>query len=252
MEVYAAQVTSMDLNIGRVIDHLKRTGEFENTLILFHHDNGGCHVEYGTKRTGSWTREFTTDGKKRPIKPGNIPGLMPGDQTTFQSYGYGWANASNTPFRLFKQHDHEGGTRSPLIVSWPKGIGHDVAGGFVHQVSHAIDVMPTLLDAAGIRGFEQKPMPMEGRSFLNGIQGKTGEAVESRPVFWAHSKGKAVRVGSWKLVANGKSGWELYDLSVDGTELNNLASKRPEKVEELKRLFDQWDKRTNLSKKSKK
>ena len=113
MEVYAAQITCMDRNIGRIIQYLKETDAFDNTLILFHHDNGGCHVEYSTTRKGSWTRQFTTDGKRQRIKPGNIPGLLPGPQSTFQSYGYGWANASNTPFRLFKQFDHEGGTRSP-------------------------------------------------------------------------------------------------------------------------------------------
>jgi len=248
MEVYAAQVTSMDRNIGRIVDHLKKTKAFDTTIILFHHDNGGCHVEYGTERKGSWTREVTTDGKKQPIKPGNIPGLMPGPQSTFQSYGYGWANASNTPFRLFKQHDHEGGTRSPLIVSWPFGIKAAEKGGTASPVCHAIDVMPTLLDAVAALGrlAPQKPFPLEGRSFTSSL---TGKAEESKPraIFWAHAKGKAIRQGDWKLVAKTKGPWELYNLADDGTELNDLAAKMPEKVAELQKLHATWHTRTNLS-----
>ncbi len=208
MEVYAAQITSMDRNIGRLIDYLKEKGEFENTIVMYQHDNGGCHVEYGEKRTGSWTRDFTTDGKKQPIQPGNISGLAPGPQTTFQSYGYGWANASNTPFRLFKQHDHEGGTRSPLILSWPKGVGHGREGGTQWEVCHVIDIMPTLLDAAGaLEGTEQKPFPFEGKSLLPLIL-ETGETWEPHEaLYWSHNKGKAIRVGDWKLVAAKGDPW---------------------------------------------
>jgi len=243
MEVYAAQITSMDRNIGRVIQRLKDTGEFENTIIVFQHDNGGCHVEYTTTRTGSWTREFTTDGKRTPIKSGNIPGLMPGPQSTFQSYGYGWANASNTPFRQFKQFDHEGGTRSPLIVSWPTRISN--AGGLVKDVCHVIDMMPTLLEVAGVHPPKQKPMAMEGRSFAATFTG--GKLGERNPIFWEHGKGRAVRDGDWKLVAESKQPWELYNLKIDGTELKDLATSNAKQFNRLKKLHAAWDKRTNLS-----
>ena len=256
MEVYAAQITSMDRNIGRLVEHLKSKDQFNNTVVLYQHDNGGCHVEYGAKRTGSWTREFTTDGKHQPIRPGNVPGLMPGPQSTFQSYGYGWANASNTPFRLFKQYDHEGGTRSPLIVSWPEGIDETRRGDLVDTVSHSIDMMPTLLSAAnpGAKLPDQKPMALEGRSLWDDIVGDpdsgekasdAGDRDRAKPIFWAHNKGSAVRVGDWKLVRDGKRTWELYDLSKDGTELNNLVEEKPEKVAELKALFEAWKKRTD-------
>ena len=244
MEVYAAQITSMDRNIGRVTGYLKQTEKFKNTIVLYQHDNGGCHVEYGEKRTGSWTREFTTDGKKQPIRPGNIPGLMPGPQSTFQSYGYGWANASNTPFRLFKQHDHEGGTRSPLIVSWPDGIDSTRSGDLVGTVSHSIDLMPTLLRAAEVPLPDQKPISLEGRSLLADLVGEVEAGDDSRPIFWAHAKGSAVRVGNWKLVRDGRQDWELYDLNKDGTELNDLAGQMPGKVAELKALHEVWKKRT--------
>lgn len=245
MEVYAAQITSMDHNIGRVIQRLKETGEFENTIILFQHDNGGCHVEYTTTRTGSWTREFTTDGRRTPIRSGNIPGLMPGPQSTFQSYGYGWANASNTPFRQFKQFDYEGGTRSPLIVCWPAHIPSGQAGGLVKDMCHVIDMMPTLLEVAGVSPRMQKPRAMEGRSFLAAL---TGKALGDRnPVFWEHAKGRAVRDGNWKLVSETKKPWELYNLAVDGTELKDLSQAKPKEFNRLKKLHTDWDKRTNLN-----
>lgn len=246
MEVYAAQITCMDRNIGRIVDWVKKAEAFDDTIILYQHDNGGCHVEYGPKRTGSWTREFTTDGKNLPIKPGNIPGLMPGPQTTFQSYGYGWANASNTPFRMFKQYDHEGGSRSPLVVFWPNGIDPGLVGGWAPAVCHAIDMMPTLLNAAGVDGHEQKPFGFEGRSFLNELKGFHEKTRPGNPVFWAHSHGKAVRAGDWKLVSSDKGPWELYNVDVDGTELHDLAAKMPEKAAELAKLHRDWDARTDL------
>ena len=247
MEVYAAQITCMDRNIGRIINHLKETGTFDNTLILYQHDNGGCHVEYTRTRTGSWTRPFTTDGRKQPIKPGNIPDLMPGPQTTFQSYGYGWANASNTPFRLFKQYDHEGGTRSPLIVSWPNGIDRGIAGGLTHEVCHAIDIMPTVLAAADAVLPQQMPFPFEGRSFLPALKGGPEKIKPHDALFWAHNRGKGARVGHWKLVSGSKGPWELYNLGEDGTELNDLASKMPDKVVELQERYSEWFERTDLS-----
>jgi arylsulfatase len=251
MEVYAAQITSMDRNIGRVVQYLKRMDQFDNTLILFQHDNGACHVEYTPTRKGSWSRELTTDGKNISIKSGNIPGLMPGPQSTFQSYGVGWANASNTPFRKSKSFDHEGGTRSPLIVSWPKGLATELKGKFDDTFSHVIDMMPTLLQVAELKNVHQNPMPFEGRSFYSVFKGQN-EFLKSRgPIYWNHSKGRAVRLGNWKLVAESKKGWELYDLKDDPVELNNLIDKMPEKAKELESLFVSWDKRTNLKLKRK-
>lgn len=247
MEVYAAQITCMDRNIGRLVEHLKETGEFNNTLILFHHDNGACHVEYSPDRTGPWTRAVTTDGAARPIQPGNIPELMPGPQTTFQSYGYGWANASNTPFRLFKKFDHEGGIRSPLVASWPSRISASTAGGIADSVCHAIDIMPTLLAAAGVAPPHQKPFPLEGRSFLPLLEDAPEQCPPHDALFWAHASGKAVRAGDWKIVSRDQEKWELYNLRQDGTELHDLAEAMPERVAELQRLHAEWDERTDLS-----
>jgi arylsulfatase len=248
MEVYAAQITSMDRNIGRIVEHLKATGELDNTLFIYQQDNGGCHVEYPPERTGSWTRPFTTDGKRTPITPGNLPHIMPGPQSTWQSYGYGWANASNTPYRLFKQHDHEGGTRSPLIMSWPKGLKPELKGGLTDEVCHVIDLMPTLVDIANATPVVQKPLPIEGRSFAAILEGNAENLTPHEALFWAHSKGKAVRIGDWKLVSENRKPWELYNLADDPTELNNLVSEMPEKVALLEKRHAEWIKRTDLSK----
>ena len=248
MEVYAAQVTNMDWNIGRIIKYLKDKGEFDNTLILYQHDNGACHVEYTTTRKGSWSREVTTDGRKLPVQAGNIPGLMPGPQTTFQSYGYGWANVSSTPYRQYKTYNHEGGIKSPLIVSWPDGLAAESKGKLRGDVCHVIDMMPTLLEVAGIDSIEQKPMAFEGRSFMPAFRDK--QVATHDAIFWNYAKGKAVRVGDWKLVAAKPSAWELYNLKKDGSELNNLAASMPEKVKTLEALYTAWDKRTNLGRKS--
>ncbi len=253
MEVYAAQITSMDRGIGRILDYLRESGQFDNTLVLYQHDNGACHVEYGEDRKGNYLPDKTRDG--RPMRPGNIPGLMPGPEDTYQSYGYGWANLGNTPFRLFKQHDHEGGTRSPLIVSWPAGIDHDIQGGLAHEVCHAIDVMPTLLDAAQGGRASSRPqpkIPFEGISFLSAI---TPDVTPTKPrdaLFWSHAQGSAVRRGDWKLVRTKNNPWELYDLYEDGTELHDLAAKMPERVAELESRFQTWAKANNAIKPKKK
>ena len=164
---------------------------------------------------------------------------MPGGQETFQSYGYGWANASNTPFRLFKQFDHEGGTRSPLIISWPRGIASELSGQLVGEVCHVIDIFPTLLDLVGAEIVEQQPIPMEGRSLAPALQGKDVKPHEA--LFWAHNKGSAVWSAGWKLVSpNRGQQWELYHLPSDGTELHDLSLRQPAKARELQQLHKDW------------
>ena len=238
MEVYAAQVTSMDRGIGQLLDLLEASGEADNTLVVFQVDNGGCHVEYTPDRKGPYLPEKTRDG--RPVVPGNVPEVMPGPEDTYQSYGYGWANASNTPFRLYKQHDHEGGINVPLIARWPDVIGD--AGGITDQLAHVIDLMPTFLEAAGVAqpvDFNGSPVhPVDGRSLLPILKGGSREPASE--LYWQWSRGRAIRQGQWKLVAVRDEPWELYDLEADGTELNDLAKAQPERVAELERLWQAW------------
>ena len=240
MEVYAAQVTIMDRVIGEVIDHLRTTGQLDDTLTFFTIDNGGCHVEYGANRKGDYLPEKTRDG--RAMKPGNLTHLMPGPEITYQSYGYGWANLSNTPYRLFKQYDHEGGIHTPMIAHWPNGIKGK--GTTSATLSHLVDLMPTILEATKVKPAEQsggaKRIAWDGRSILPSLLGK--KQPDPAVLFFNHARGKAIRTGNWKLVFNKdgkkKAQWELYDLGQDPNELNDLATEYPEKVEELAKLWN--------------
>tara|TARA_R110002049_G_scaffold27321_3_gene94450 strand:+ start:103142 stop:104782 length:1641 start_codon:yes stop_codon:yes gene_type:complete len=236
MEVYAAQVTSMDRGIGRLMDALKDTGRFDNTLVFFTVDNGGCHVEYEPDRKGDYLPKSTRDG--RPMRPGNLPEIMPGPEDTYQSYGHGWANASNTPYRMFKKFDHEGGVRTPMIAHWPAGI--EAKGKLVPAVSHLIDIMPTVLEVTGathpnkFRG--QDAVQVDGHSLAAAFRSESLQ--DHQTLFFHHASGKALRHERWKLVAAGGGDWELYDLKEDPAETMNLAKQRPAQV---KRLAKMWE-----------
>ncbi len=255
MEVYAAMVDRLDQGVGRIVSELKRTGRFENTLILFLADNGGCAEEYGStgpvkpdpsepvvlKPMGKdelQTRmqpTVTRDG--RPVRTGR--GVMPGPPDSYIAYGKPWANASNTPFRLYKHWVHEGGISTPLIAHWPAHI--KARGKLRHQPAHLTDIMATCLDIAGAeyptecKGHEI--VPMEGKSLLPAFDNKP---VEREAIYWEHEGNRAVRQGKWKLVSRHPGRWELYDLEADRTELNNLADKYPEKAQQLKALYEAW------------
>ena len=241
MEVYAAQIDRMDQGIGRIVGSLKASGRLENTVLMFLIDNGGCHVEYTTNRKGPYLPEKTRAGK--PLRPGNIPGLMPGPEDTYQSYGYGWANASNTPFRLYKQFCHEGGIRTPLIVHWPAGL-KTKPGSVTEQIGHVFDLMPTCLDLAEAKPLAQikgnPTYPMNGKSLAPVFRNQPCEA--HGVLYWDHAQGAAIRKDGWKLVRAGRKNgkWELYRIDEDRVELNNLAKKHPETVKTLSTEWAAW------------
>lgn len=236
MAVYAAQIERLDYGIGRVLDKIKEIGAEQNTLVLFLADNGGC-AEGGP---------VGFDNRKN--------GLPPGGADSFMSYGLSWANASNTPFRRYKHWVHEGGIATPLIAYWPGVIKNP--GTLTHQPGHLIDIMATCLDLGGIeypRTYKgQELTPLEGKSLLPIFEGKQREGHEA--IYWEHEGNRAVRQGKWKLVAaHGQPAvrvagqpWELYDLEADRTELNNLADKHPDRVEQLKSLYQSWAKRCGV------
>jgi arylsulfatase A-like enzyme len=217
MAVYAAQVDRLDQGVGKIVAKLKALGREENTLILFLSDNGGCAEN---------------------IHRGKL-GAKIGTPDSYDSYDLPWANASNTPFRLYKHWIHEGGIATPLIAYWPATIQK---AALTQQPGHIIDIMATCVDLAGAtypKTYKDKPItPLEGVSLAPIFEGKTRAGHEF--IFWEHEGNRAVRQGKWKLVALHKGAWELYDLETDRTELHNLAAEHPDKVKEMATKYDDW------------
>ena len=244
MAVYAAQVDRMDQGIGTIIAALEETGTFDNTLILFLADNGGCNEEVSGKGGSPKVALERGLAKGWAMQAGNDPAVMPGPKETFQSYGPVWANASNTPFRRYKKWGHEGGISTPLIASWPARLKN--AGGLTDEPGHIIDLMPTCAEAAGARypeEFNGHPiLPVEGISLLPILTTGTREGHEY--IGWEHFGNRAIRRGKWKLVAEKDAPWELYDIEADRSELNNLANAQPDLAKELEAAWEAWAKRT--------
>jgi arylsulfatase A-like enzyme len=243
MAVYAAMIERMDRGVGRVVDRLRDLGRLDNTLILFLSDNGGCAEEIPDDLKGIVFPEKTRDGRRTLV--GNNPAVEPGPAHVFQSCGRPWANASNTPFRLYKHWVHEGGIATPLIAHWPAAIRKP---GITHEPGHVIDLMATCLDLAGAayprEHGGQAILPLEGKSLRPVLEGKGRAGHEA--LYWEHEGNRAVRAGKWKLVSRHPGGWELYDLEADRTELHDLAKDQPEKVKELQALYDAWARRCGV------
>lgn len=238
MEVYAAQIECMDRGVGRILEALDQTGRLGNTLIIVTSDNGACAEEYSPDRPGIYLNEQTRDG--RPLRVGNLPEIMPGPEDTWQSYGRAWATLSNTPLRSFKGEEYEGGNRVPLIACWPEKISKP--GSIAHDVAHVIDLLPTVLDAAGLaylKTFQSREvLPPDGKSLLPLL---TGAAPQKHDLlFWELSGKRAVRQGDWKLVYPSGGPWELYQIPTDPVEANDLAAKFPERIEQLSTRWNEW------------
>jgi arylsulfatase A-like enzyme len=231
MEVYAAQVDRMDQNVGKILDALRRKGQLDNTLVLFFADNGGCAEELAVNGAGAVA--YIASAKKRGVNvtSGNRPDLMPGSENTFASYGLPWANASNTPYRLYKHWVHEGGISSPFIGHWPNRI--KAHGKLYHQPAHLIDILPTCADLAGAT-----TPTVEGVSIVSGLEG--GKIQRKDAIYWEHEGNRAVRDGKWKLVSKFPGKWELFDIPADRSELNDLSAKEPATVSRLTAMHDKW------------
>ncbi|NRB02993.1 MAG: arylsulfatase [Rhodobacteraceae bacterium] len=243
MATYAAMMDRMDQSIGRFVAALKRLGQFENTLILFLSDNGGC-AEFMAE--DGWAKFFpdrTHDG--RQIEMGNRPDVRPGDALTYQSYDKPWANVSNAPFRLFKHYVHEGGVSTPLIAHWPNGFG---PGGTAHAPAHVADIVPTILDATGVAAAtearDQAVQPLEGFSFLPLLKG--ADWSREAPIYFEHEGNCAIRAGQFKLVRQYGMDWELYDMEADRTELHDLAGRMQDREAALLRDYQGWAARAGV------
>lgn len=226
MSVYAAQIDRLDQGIGRVLDAIRRSGQEDNTLVVFLADNGGCHEE----KIG-----------------GEIKGVAPGPDGSYTSYGRPWANLSNTPFRLFKHWVHEGGISTPFIARWPAALKNK--GGLHHDPAHITDLMSTFLDVAGAkypvsRGGKEV-LPTNGISIAPTLRGGKRKLRES--ICWEHEGHKAIREGRWKLVSRfEKRTWELYDIDADRSELQDLAAANPERVARMQQSYNAWAERCGV------
>jgi arylsulfatase len=265
MEIYAGYLTYTDYEVGRLINHLKEINQLDNTLLFVMLGDNGASKE-GTLNgviDQGFVRKPETQEKSIAYNLNKIGEIGTSDATN-GNYPLGWAQAANTPFKFWKQDaNSEGGTRNGLIVYWPKGIKDK--GGIRTQYSHVIDVLPTTLDVVGIKAPEQirgiQQQPIEGTSLAYSIddaKAATRHTLQYYYIFGARS----IYHDGWKaelaypssfVTGNFQSkepfdenSWELYNLNEDYTERIDLAKKYPEKLAELKALFEEQAKSHHL------
>jgi len=272
MEVYAGFLTYTDYEIGRVVDYLKQSGQLDNTLIFVAIGDNGASKE-GTLQ-GTINQSLFSQGKSDEenlqSNLNNIGeiGTAKGLNT---NYPLGWAQATNAPFKNWKQDAHsEGGTRNPLIVFYPNGIKDK--GGIRNQYSHVTDLLPTTLAITGIKAPEYikgiKQDIIQGSSFQASLDNPKAESLHKVQYYYIFGN-RAIYKDGWKASAAhlpdsfavkqslGKNEkpvasnfdtdvWELYNLNEDFNERNNLAKKYPEKLAELQKLFDEQAKENNV------
>jgi arylsulfatase len=224
MSIYAAQVSRLDRNVGRLLEHLDRLGVSDNTLVLFLSDNGGAAEDPHRGEANA------------PL----------GSRDSFWGYARPWASVSNTPWRRHKVTAYEGGISAPAIVRWPAGIPESARGRLVREPAHLLDLLPTVLELAGAHYPATDARRPEGQSILTMVRGGAGNA--DRTLCWEHEGNRAIRKGKWKLVmlANGAR-WELYDIDADRAEGHDLAAERPELVRELSEEYDRWAARCGVA-----
>lgn len=243
MEVYAAMVDRVDQNVGKLLEHLKQLGKYDNTLIVFISDNGPQGGYRGIATTGS--------SSERPFRPGAVGNSFTGPIGSPNSYGFQeqpWAYLSKTPLLDYKDDLHEGGISSPLIAWYPKKIK---AGRLAQGTGHIIDLAPTFYDLAGVQYPETfqgvTPHSLPGKSLLPVLFEDKEVVDRGKPLFWERAGNRAVRDGKWKLVSAYPSyQWELYDISLDRGETRNLAAANPHIVNRLSDAYFSWAKETGV------
>jgi arylsulfatase A-like enzyme len=244
-EVYAGFLSHADHEIGRLLDFLEESGQTENTIVVLVSDNGASG-EGGPNGSVNENKFFNGIPDKIEDNMKYLDEL--GSPATYNHYPVGWAWAFNTPFKMWKRYNFEGGVADPMVVSWPKGI--KAKGELRHQFLHATDVVPTMYDLAGVelpdvvKGFEQ--IPLEGVSFRSTFESEDVPTPKESG-FFSMLGSRAVWHKGWKAVSVHPTiagwghfdddRWELFDTTVDPTESHDLAAEHPEKVKEL---VDHW------------
>jgi arylsulfatase len=252
MEVFAAQMDHVDHQIGRVVKELERIGELDNTLIFVTADNGASG-EGGL--AGTFNETYVLNGLQTDLDANLRHYADWGRENTYPHYHAGWAMAGNTPFRYFKQSEHRGGQHDALVVHWPKGIKGK--GEVRSQYHHIADIAPTILEAADVSVPDTyhvvKQQPMDGTSMLYAFNNAKAPNQKKRQYYEMFGN-RAIWVDGWKAVTLHakrmpwelnvtlpfeQDEWELYNVKEDFSESTNLAQKHPEKLEELKKIFDE-------------
>ncbi|BAN31378.1 arylsulfatase [Mycobacterium avium subsp. hominissuis TH135] len=247
MEVYAGMVDRMDYNVGRVIDYLSRSGELDNTVVIFLSDNGaeGAIVEAMPLRGPQIAAQIE---KHCDNSLDNL-----GRPTSFIWYGPRWAQAATAPSRLHKAFTTQGGIRVTGFITWP---GFARQGQIGTAFSTVMDIAPTLLELAGTshpgtayRGREVAPM--RGRSLVGYLSGAADTVHDADTgTGWELFGRRAIRQGNWKALhlpaPYGPGSWQLYDLASDPGELDDLAAARPDKLAELLALWDRYVEETGV------
>ncbi|MEJ2138702.1 MAG: arylsulfatase [Gammaproteobacteria bacterium] len=252
MEVFAAQMEWVDMQIGRVVEELERIGELDNTLIFITADNGASG-EGGL--AGTFNETYVLNGLQTPLEANLRAQEDWGRENTYPHYHAGWAMAGNTPFRYFKQSEHRGGQHDALVVHWPNGI--DAQGEVRSQYHHISDIAPTIMEAAGItvpeeyHGVEQQPM--DGVSMIYAFDDADAPNRKERQYYEMFGN-RAIWVDGWKAVTLHakrmpwdvnvvlpfeQDEWELYHVAEDFSESTNVAEQNPEKLAELIAIFDE-------------
>ncbi len=252
MEVFAAQMEHVDFQMGRIIDTLERIGELDNTLIFVTADNGASG-EGGL--AGTFNETYVLNGLQTDFDANMRNYARWGDATTYPHYHAGWAMAGNTPFPYFKQSSHRGGQHDALVIHWPNGIKQK--GKIRNQYHHIADIAPTILEAADIsmpasyHGIEQQPM--NGTSMLYTFNDANAPNRKHRQYYEMFGN-RAMWADGWKAVTLHakrmpwdvnvvlpfeQDVWELYHVAEDFSESTDVAAQYPEKLEELKQMFDE-------------
>lgn len=250
METYAAMVDVLDQNIGRILNQLKVSGELDNTFILFMSDNGaeGMLMEALPLRNDNFQRNLQ---KNYDNSLENI-----GKSNSFVWYSDQWAQAATAPAYMYKMWASEGGIRCPLIVHFPGLIKNDEQGNVKHEFTTVMDILPTILDIAGIAhpGEEfrdRKVAKVRGASWLEYLKGEKSFVHSDDTVTgWELFAQQAIRKGKYKALfipkPLGPDKWQLFDLSKDPGETTDLAEVEPEKLNEMLTHWTQYVAETGL------
>ncbi|MGF6951073.1 arylsulfatase A-like enzyme [Neobacillus sp. B4I6] len=242
-ETYAGFLTHTDEQIGRFIEKLRSVGELENTMIVFLSDNGTSSMG---KNTGSinHTLPYNDVPEKLEDVVKHIDDI--GSERAGAESPTGWAQVSNTPFKFYKATTFEAGIHTPLIVYYPKVIKDK--GAIRNQYIHVSDITPTVYDVLGIdipkeiKGVKQ--MGLQGKSFADSF--KSSKSLGKETQYFENNGQRAIYHDGWKALTLHKKGdpyekdiWQLYHVAEDFSETNDLAAKFPEKVNELKKLWEE-------------